>query len=131
MNKDKQLVHKAMRNIYYDGIAKRYDWMGFLITEDNKPTYHHIVKREELIERGESYIATVENGAYLGKRSHELLHQIEQLDHDLYECWNDLFLMINRMKTYPIEHVWSMIFRLQELSLQTIKDNKNGKSHTK
>ena len=131
MNKNKQLVLKSMRNIYYKDIKKRYDWMGFLITEDNKPTYHHIAKREELIERGESYIATVENGAYLGKRSHELLHQIEQQDHDLYICWNDLFLMINNLRCHPVEHVWNIIFKLKDISLNTINDNKTSKRKIK
>ena len=80
--KQRQLVLKEMRKIYYPGMLNRVDWMGYLITDDNKPSYHHIVKREELAEANQPIDATVENGAYLGKRSHEMLHQIELIDHD-------------------------------------------------
>ena len=114
--KQRQLVLKLMRQIFYRELTNRYDWMGYLITEDNKPSYHHIVKREELIKKGEDIAATVENGAYLGKKSHEFLHKIEQFDYDLYVCWNDLFLMINNQKEYPHEHLWKVINYLKEES---------------
>lgn len=129
MNKAKirQMVLQQMKEIYYKGVIARYDWMGYLITEDNKPSYHHIVKREDLLKQGESIEATVENGAYLGKKSHEMLHQIEQLDPELYECWNDLFLMINKMRIYPIQDVWEMIYQLRWLSEQVINEANRGK----
>ena len=129
--KQRQLVLKAMRQIYYGDMTTRYDWMGYLITEDNKPSYHHIVKREELLRQGESIEATVENGAYLGKRSHEMLHEIELIDHDLFECWNDLFLMINRMNIFPVNHVWEMIFNLKEISEDVLNEHKSSKRYTK
>jgi hypothetical protein len=119
--KERQLVLKAMKEIYYKDLSKRLDWMGYVITEYNKPTYHHIVKREELLKDNKDIGATLENGAYLGKRSHEMLHQIELIDHDLYECWNDLFLMINRMGIYPVEDVWKAIFHLRKLSEEAIQ----------
>jgi hypothetical protein len=125
--KEKQLVLKAMRTIFYKGVVNRVDWMGYLITEDNKPSYHHIVKKEELINNNQSCAPTIENGAYLGTRSHELLHQLELIDHDLYECWNDLFLMINNMKIYPVDHVWDMVYKLQEETVDVLNDYKNAK----
>ena len=79
------------------------------------------------LKQGESIEATVENGAYLGKKSHEMLHQIEQLDPELYECWNDLFLMINKMRIYPIQDVWEMIYQLRWLSEQEINEANRGK----
>jgi hypothetical protein len=130
--KERQLVLKAMREIYYQPNAvNRIDWMGNLITEDNKPSYHHIVKRETLLANGESISATVENGAYLGKRSHELLHEIEHIDYDLYMCWNDLFLTINRMHTYPVDHVWDMIYLLQDKTRDVIIENNYSKKINK
>ena len=129
--KQRQLILKKMKYIYYKDISKRIDWMGYLITEDNKPSYHHIIKKEELKRINESIDATVENGAYLGKRSHEMLHKIELIDHDLYECWNDLFLIINRMNIYPIKDVWNMVFKLRDLSEKTINEHKKSKSLTK
>ena len=126
--KKRQQVLKEMKNIYYKDMASRLDWMGYLITEDNKPTYHHIIKREELIRNEKDYDATIENGAYLGKRSHEMLHEIELIDHDLYECWNDLFLAINKMAIYPVEHLWKTVFYLRDLSEKTIIEHKKSKS---
>jgi hypothetical protein len=102
--------------------------MGYLITEENKPSYHHIVKAEELKKNNESDEATIENGAYLGKVSHEMLHQIELLDHDLYESWNYLFLIINRMGIYPIPDVWKMVYNLRDISENLLYNDKNSKS---
>ncbi|MCR5223783.1 MAG: hypothetical protein K6C11_01405 [Bacilli bacterium] len=130
-SKEKQLVLKDMRAIYYKNAVNRVDWMGYLITEDNKPSYHHIVKKEVLINNGISCAPTVENGAYLGTRSHELLHQLELIDHDLYECWNDLFLMINKMRIYPIPDVWDMVYHLQDLTVKALSNYKSGKIKTK
>ena len=126
--KNKQDVLKRMRSIYYGNISPRYDWMGYLITEENKPSYHHIVKAEELKKNNESDEATIENGAYLGKVSHEMLHQIELLDHDLYESWNYLFLIINRMGIYPIPDVWKMVYNLRDISENLLYSDKNSKS---
>ena len=126
--KIKRLVLKNMLKIYYgEKKSPRYDWMGYLITDTNKPSYHHIVKREELIKNGDDAIATIENGAYLGTTSHKILHRIEQLDHELYECWNDLFLMINRMNTFPVDHVWELIFQLKSITEDIISNNKTKK----
>lgn len=126
--KNKQDVLKRMRSIYYGNISPRYDWMGYLITEENKPSYHHIVKAEVLKKNNESDEATIENGAYLGKVSHEMLHQIELLDHDLYESWNYLFLIINRMGIYPIPDVWKMVYNLRDISENLLYNDKNSKS---
>ena len=128
-NKLKQLILKTMRKIYYDNKKVRYDWMGYRITEDNKPTYHHIVKSENLIKMGIDPIPTLENGAYLGKQSHEMLHVIEQIDPDLYTCWNDLFYMINNYGEFPLKHMWRMVFRLRRLSEQAVETHKHSKTH--
>ena len=130
-NKLKQLILKTMKSIYYDDRTIRYDWMGYRITEENKPTYHHIVKSENLIKMGIDPMPTLENGAYLGKQSHEMLHVIEQIDHDLYVCWNDLFLMINRFGTFPVKDVWKAIFKLRRITEETLELHKQGKTYTK
>jgi hypothetical protein len=102
--------------------------MGYLITEENKPSYHHIVKAEELKRNEESYDATVENGAYLGKVSHEMLHVIEQLDEDLYESWNNVFRIINESKKYPDEEMWTMVYYLRKESEKLLSEHKKSKS---
>lgn len=124
MGKMNKLILKDMKKIYYPKGSLNVDWMGFPVTEDNCPSYHHIEKASSLKEKNLDTIATVDNGAYLGKRSHELLHRIEQVDKDLYECWNMLFLMINKMKVYPIDDVWQMIYLLRDKSINVDKCTK-------
>ena len=126
----RKAVMKEMLDIYYpleyrQG-EKYIDWMGYEIDEDNYPTYHHIEKREELRRHGESIDATLENGAYLGSQSHSALHFIETIDKDLYNSWNQLFLLINKMKCYPTDDVLKIINELQKLSEEAI-DNHNSK----
>ena len=115
-------ILKQMKKIYYSKNNEYIDWMGFKITEINKPSYHHITKAEDLRKNNESDIATIDNGAYLGKKSHELLHKIEYLDKELYDSWNYLFLIINKMKTYPIDDVLKIIFDLQEKSINLVEE---------
>ena len=117
-------VLKQMKKIYYPKGKEYLDWMGFPITDINKPSYHHIVKAEDLRREKESDQATISNGAYLGKKSHELLHKIENQDKDLYNSWNDLFLIINKMGIYPIDDVWDMVFNLRKKSFVYEKSNK-------
>lgn len=125
-NQIKRLVLHEMRNIYFKKGLPYIDWMGYPITEDNRPSYHHIEKAENLKCKNESYEATIENGAYLGKRSHELLHQIELIDKDLYDSWNYIFSVINKMQTYPIDDVWNIIYNLKETSEKILYEENNN-----
>ena len=122
-SKNNQIILKEMKKIYYSKDKEYKDWMGYQITEDNKPSYHHIMKQEELKKKKISVNATVENGAYLGKHSHEKLHHIELMDKELYECWNYLFLVINKMKIYPIPDVWKMIEDMQSSTENTLQED--------
>lgn len=105
-----------MKQIYYPKGCNYIDWMGYKITEENKPSYHHIEKAEELRGKKECDDATLENGAYLGKKSHELLHRIEVNDIELYNSWNYLFQLINKTGSYPTEDIWKLVFILKEKS---------------
>ncbi len=117
-------ILKQMKKIYYPKDKEYMDWMGFKITNQNYPSYHHIVKVEVLKQEKADLVPTVSNGAYLGKKSHELLHRIEQYDKNIYEAWNKLFLIINKMQTYPEESIWDTVFELQEKTLDIDKTNK-------
>lgn len=117
-----EILHQ-MRKIYYPKDKEYIDWMGFRITEENKPSYHHITKAKTLRDNNENDDATIENGAYLGKKSHEMLHKIENIDKDLYDAWNYLFLLINKMKSYPIDDVQKMIYDLKDKSINIINNN--------
>ena len=119
-----EVLHK-MKKIFYEKKTNNIDWMGNLITEENKPSYHHIEKAEDLRKKAEIDIATIDNGAYLGKLSHEQLHRIETLDVDLYIAWNELFRKINDKKTYITEDIWKEIFELKELTDKIDKKNNN------
>ena len=119
-------IMKQMKEIYYPVDKPYIDWMGYEIDEDNYPTYHHIEKREDLKKQGESIDATLENGAYLGNESHRMLHDIEDIDKDLYYSWNHLFLVINKMKCYPIDDVLKMIENLKKISEELLY-NHNSK----
>ena len=112
-----------MRKIFYPKGSLYIDWMGFKITDENKPSYHHIEKAEELRKKNESDVATIYNGAYLGKKSHELLHKIEMIDKELYNNWNELFLEINKLRMYPTEEIWNKVFDLQIESIKIIENN--------
>lgn len=120
--KNNNEVLKRMKKIYYTKENEYLDWMGFRITDTNKPSYHHIEKAEDLRKKKENDDATIENGAYLGKKSHELLHRIEANDRDLYDAWNYLFLVINKMGCYPIDEIWKCVFDLQEKSKSYLKN---------
>ena len=118
-------VLKRMKIIFYPKGSLYYDWMGFKITDENKPSYHHIIKAEDLRKKKEDDIATIENGAYLGKKSHELLHKIEVIDKDLYDSWNSLFMVINKKREPISDELWDEIYRLKTKTLKCLeKDNK-------
>lgn len=121
---NKRIIMQTMRNIYYPKGSLYIDWMGFKITEINFPSYHHIKKAENLRKQNESDKATIDNGAYLGKQSHDLLHHIEYLNKELYKNWNNLFLLINKKKCYPIEEIWQKIYILQDITLKEINKEK-------
>lgn len=116
-------VLKRMKMIYYPKGSEYIDWMGYKITNINKPSFHHIEKAEDLRKKKENDAASIENGAYLGKKSHELLHRIEVNDIELYNSWNNLFSLINKMGCYPNEELWDLVFRLKDKS--SIYEEKN------
>ena len=123
-NKINNEILKQMKKIYYPKGELYIDWMGYRITDINKPSYHHIVKAETLKEQDLKTEATIENGAYLGKKSHELLHKIELLDKELYNSWNELFILINKEKKYPNEELISKIFELNNQTSKIIESKK-------
>ena len=75
--------------------GNKIDWMGYALHKGNRPTYHHIVKRAYGGER------ILENGAVLGRRSHEYLHRIEIYEVCLYSYINDVLKSINSQMHKP------------------------------
>lgn len=54
-------------------------WMGYPITAKNYISFHHITEKRN---GGKDEIST---GALLSRKSYEMLHQIEQIDINLYQ----------------------------------------------
>lgn len=117
-NKNRQVLNE-IEKIYYDGVigtTKHLDWMGYPIDEYNTPTYHHIIKQSTLKSQRLNSAPSIDNCAYLGVESHDYLHYIEKLNKELYESWNYVFSVINKMKCYPIDDVWKIVFNLQNIT---------------
>lgn len=75
------------------------DWMSFQITKKNPYSFHHIRKEEN----GGKLI--VNNGAILSKKSHRLLNWLEETNPLVYLDWEELFLLINKERTFqPYEN---------------------------
>ena len=110
-NKSTSEILDRMREIYYPGKNKSsigyLDWMGYEIDKLNTPTYHHIERA--IKQKNESPKPTIENGAYLGNLSHDVLHVIERLDKNLYNEWNSLFKQIIKLGIFPTEEIWNQI----------------------
>lgn len=124
-NKMNNEILKQMKKIFYSKEYEYIDWMGYRITDVNKPSYHHITKAETLKKNGEEIVANIDNGAYLGKKSHELLHKIELIDKELYNSWNELFLDINKERKYPSDKLLERIFDLNNMTNSLIDTKKN------
>ena len=131
---DKKVL-KEMIGIFYpnDMLKKQvcYDWMGYEINDTNVLTYHHIAKASSLRSEGLSDEATIDNGACLGELSHAALHIIEKLDKEVYDSWNELFILINRSRKPLDEDMMEKIRKLEEASFQVIaseEEKKSGKS---
>lgn len=65
------------------------DWMNFAKTDNNKYSFHHILKRED----GGKNIPS--NGAILTIHSHRFLHYLEYVCPDAFEDYQILFRRIN------------------------------------
>ena len=67
-----------------------FDWMNFVITRRNPYTFHHIKSRSE------GGADSIENGAILTRRAHDLIHLLEFVCPSAYKDLQDVFIRINR-----------------------------------
>lgn len=97
------------------------DWLNYKITQSNKLTFHHIVKK---CDGGK---ADIDNGALLTEIGHQYIHLIECRDRDTYITLNKLFKIINEQQTAPTEEQRRIIeYLLQEFEREH-KNDKNSK----
>lgn len=122
-NRKNQQVLKEMKQIFYGDNDKYLDWMGYEITSDNFPTYHHVCRRTSR----EDDNTTIDNGAYLGEQSHNALHYIERLDKSLYNAWNEIFTVINQSRKYPTLAMWDEVKILQDRSMELLNSKEKNK----
>ena len=99
MNKDV----KIMLRIYQ---TKDVDWMGYKICKNCKITRHHIWKK---VYGGDNNIS---NYALLIEKSHELLHKLEQTDHEAYLELNALFRELNESMAPPTEEYYGKVNKI-------------------
>ena len=89
---DNSINLKKMIKIYKpNGI----DWMNFTLSRRNPYTFHHIISRSD---GGDD---TIENGAILTRRAHDLLHILEYVCPEVYEKLKELFIKINVSRKAP------------------------------
>ena len=93
---DNQLLVVKMIEIYK---PKEFDWMSYKITRNNFLTFHHI------IEESRGGLTVIENGALITKNGHQLLNKIRLIDKELYDDWNQLFILINKSMTSPSDEI--------------------------
>ena len=75
---------KIMRDLYDIYIENGIDIMNFEASKENKVTYHHIIKVEDLLLLGFPTKKTIENGIALTRIAHSYLHLIEDLAPDIF-----------------------------------------------
>ena len=71
------------------------DWMNFVLTRKNPFTFHHIISRSI---GGED---SIENGAILTRKAHDLIHILEYACPDAYNDLQEIFTEINSSNTNP------------------------------
>ena len=128
---DKKALREMIDIFYPNDMLENetcYDWMGYEINEANFLTYHHITKAATLRSNNISDDATLDNGACLGNLSHSALHFIEKLDKELYDLWNDVFLLINKTRKLPDGEMMERIRVLQERSSKVLDGQEEKKS---
>ena len=114
MNQDLELMIKIYET--YD-----VDWMGDEIKNLSDLTRHHIIKKEHGGENG------ISNYALLTKRSHSLLHYLEDNYNSEYNYLNSLFLELNRSLKKPTSEYYEKIRVVMKRVKKEIKNEKRNR----
>ncbi len=97
------------------------DWMGDAIGSLSDLTRHHIVKKEK------GGIDDISNYALLTRKSHELLHYLEDNYYSEYVKLNYLFLMLNRTNKTPTSDYFETIKSIMKKVRKDIKNKRRGR----
>ena len=85
-----------------------FDWFGERITNVEKLTKHHIVKKEDGGENG------ISNYALLMPSSHHYIHYLEEHDPDTFNLINNMFMELNRSVNPPTKEYYREIDRIKK-----------------
>ena len=75
------------------------DWMNFALTKDNPYTFHHIHEKHNGGDR------SIDNGAILTRKAHDLLNMLEKFCPDAYDDLQSVFSKINGIKKPVSEEI--------------------------
>lgn len=92
---------KIMKHLYDIYIYHDIDIFNYAATSENKVTYHHIIKKEELRLLGFPTRKTIENGIALTRIAHTYLHLIEDFAPDIFYHLNKIILLISKERRLP------------------------------
>ena len=92
---------KIMRDLYDIYIENGIDIMNFEASKENKVTYHHIIKVEDLLLLGFPIKKTMENGLALTRIAHSYLHLIEDFAPDIFFHLNKIILLLTKERRLP------------------------------
>lgn len=94
----KEYVVNTLSDIY---IPNGIDVFNYEITRDNRPSYHHIIKKEDLKLLGFPVNPTIENGIALSMIGHSYFHEIERNAPDIFYHLNQIILLITKEYRLP------------------------------
>lgn len=107
----KKSVMQILSELYIiDGI----DIFNYKINQENKLSYHHIIKQEELKILEFPTNRTIENGIVLTIIGHSYFHLIEVFAPDIFNHINKIILLITKERRLPTSEERSLIQILLE-----------------
>lgn len=102
----KSNLMKYLCNLY---IVDDIDILNFKASKENKITYHHIIKVEELKLLGFPTKKTLKNGIALTRIGHSYLHLIEDFAPDIFYHLNKIILLITKEQRLPTKEERNLI----------------------
>ena len=114
MNQDIELMIKIYETY-------EIDWMGDEIKNLSSLTRHHIIKKED------SGIDDISNYALLTKKSHILLHYLEDNYIHEYNYLNSLFLELNVSLKKPTKEYYEKVNLVMKKVKKAIKNKRRGR----
>lgn len=112
--KSKRAMNRMLNIFEPDG----RDWMGYIMTEENPYTFHHIKEQRF----GGSW--GPDNGAILTREAHEYLNYLEQYCPEAYDEYQAIFRYINSFQGPIPKDIYDDLYqRIYELGLDIYTKN--------